>query len=789
MTDSPSDSDVSQRSIRQIPPRPPPRHHLSVSPNNKDRTQKASSLPTSKFTSPPPALPVRRSTILSQDPPPASSLPPPLPTRSQLNTPEVAAIERKAFGSNKLPPPPTRTIALGDKLPPPRRPASPSSEEESAEEDEPKTQAVDLMPDSSTSSRRPPALGFRDGYPEPRIHVHPQTGCIILSGSYAVVGHGHHIKIYDLAVSEAPAFTVDTKELGLKDCKVTCMEIRPTVSTVDRGFLVWIGTKEGHIFELDIRTGTPRGTKYAAHLHPVAHLFRHGRSMISLDESGKTLIFSPDPVDNGDVNLFTTTPRVMRTTDKQDFVKVIDGKLWTAARLEHHGVAAAQRMPVIRVYDIFNPAAAGRSLLPTEHVGPVTSATIIPTQPRMVYVGHEEGYISMWELDTEDGFPACVEVMKVSASDVLSIEGVSDRLWAGSRNGMISAYNVTQRPWVVTNCWSAHAGVPVMKLSVNHFAVSHVGRLCVASVGRDDHMRIWDGLLGSDWIGARYVLWIYASDSDDTYFTDNELVKSETSFSSFHDLTVLVVSWNCDSARPDSLTGENEDFFNDALHSVEYPPDVIVFGLQEVIDLESRKMVAKNVILGGKKKAEDGGLSDKVTGAYKRWYDRLILAVKTAMPNDVPYCVVHTESLVGLFTCIFVKNSKRGMFDDVSITTIKRGMGGRYGNKVLFPVQRRIYPGVELSSRGGSSLALWSEILLCVSSIVIWQQARKQSVAEMRILQACWKIDLCSSQLNTRSHTSAEVTGRWSWIMNSSLYVDLSTREFIAANPNFHMLS
>ena len=181
------------------------------------------------------------------------------------------------------------------------------------------------------------------------------------------------------------------------------------------------------------------------------------------------------------------------------------------------------------------------------------------------------------------------------------------------------------------------------------------------------------------------ILWVCISDSNDTDYKDNELVKSETSFSSFQDLTVLVVSWNCDSARPDSLTGENEEFFNNALHSVDYPPDVIVFGLQEVIDLESRKMVAKNVILGGKKKAEDGGLSDKVTGAYKRWYDRLIIEVRTAMPKDVPYCVVHTESLVGLFTCIFVKNSKRGMFDDVSITTIKRGMGGRYGNKVLFP--------------------------------------------------------------------------------------------------------
>ena len=422
---------------------------------------------------------------------------PPLPTRS-------------ALGVGKLPPPPTRTIALGDKLPPARRPSTPSSDEDSGDEDEQKVQIVDLMPDSSTSSRRPPALGFRDGYSEPKIHVHPHTGCVALSGSHVVVGHQHHIKIYDLAVSEVPSFNLDTKDMGVKDAKVTCMEFRPTVSQVDRGFLLWVGTKEGHIFELDIRTGAVRGTKYAAHLHPITHVFRHGRSMISLDESGKTLVFSPDPDNQEDITLLLTMPRVIRTTEKQDFVKMLDGKLWTAARQEHHG--AGQRLPTIRIYDVFNPASAGRSVLPIEHVGPVRSATIIPSQPRTVYVGHEEGFISIWELDTDDGFPRCVEVMKVSVSDVLSLEGVNDRLWAGSRNGMISAYDVSQRPWLVTNSWIAHPGLPVKDLIVNHYAITKVGRLCVASVGRDEQLRLWDGLLGFDWVGA-YFFWFLVDSS------------------------------------------------------------------------------------------------------------------------------------------------------------------------------------------------------------------------------------------------------------------------------------
>ena len=93
-------------------------------------------------------------------------------------------------------------------------------------------------------------------------------------------------------------------------------------------------------------------------------------------------------------------------------------------------------------------------------------------------------------------------------------------------------------------------------------------------------------------------------------------------------------------------------------------------------------MAAKNVLLGGKKKAEDNGIGDKVTGAYKRWYDRLTAAVRMAMPPTSPYTVIHTENLVGLFTCIFVKNGERAGLGDVAVKTIKRGMGGRYGNKV-----------------------------------------------------------------------------------------------------------
>lgn len=72
----------------------------------------------------------------------------------------------------------------------------------------------------------------------------------------------------------------------------------------------------------------------------------------------------------------------------------------------------------------------------------------------------------------------------------------------------------------------------------------------------------------------------------------------------------------------------------------------------------------------------------KVSRSYKMWHDRLVYAIRVAMPPDCPYSVIHTENLVGLFTCIFVRNSERETLRDMAITTVKRGMGGHYGNKV-----------------------------------------------------------------------------------------------------------
>ncbi|KAF9261315.1 DNase I-like protein [Marasmius fiardii PR-910] len=751
-------------SHRPPPPRPPPRHRPTPDSLPEIITHKPPSpppLPARRGTVeigvpltvsvPPPRHPSASNSVTSLHQPPPSQPPSQPPTPSLyhhhhhhriLSAPNVSSgieniyttspiattptittpNERKTFG--KLPPPPTRTIAPGDKLPPARRAQTPSSDEDDESEDEGdvKGTGVDMLPDSSRSSRRPPHLlqtfaslahGHTAGT-ENRIQVPAHTGYLVMANGRVVVGHSHHLRVWDIVRSvDVPVLDLDLRILG-RDSKVSVTVTALEVRSFAGGSLVWVGTKEGHLIEVNVVTGELTGCKFSAHMHAVLHLFRYGGAMVSVDDSGKVLIFGSH--DEPTTDLLKTTPRVMRITDKLDFAKIIGcGFLWTAGRSEVHCAGTPQRVPIIRVYDLFpvpgtsgsgfcstSPGAApsrtgqGKTILPIEHVGPVTSASVVPTNPGILYVGHEEGFISIWDLGGESGMerelPRCVEVMKVSASDVLSVEGVNDRLWVGSRNGMISAYDVVPRPWLLTNCWSAHPGLPVRQMTVDVWGfVDGKRRLGVVSVGRDERVGLWDGLLTNDWM-------------------EKELMKHEREFSTYRELKLLIVSWNCDSARPDSLTGsrDNVNFLHDVLTSLDGKggPDIIVFGLQEVIDLESRKMAAKNVILGGghgmkkskgltvgvvsSSSSSSGasvdetvllGLSDKVTGAYKRWYDALVLAVRLAMPPDCPYSVVHTESLVGLFSCIFVKHSERGALKDLAITTVKRGMGGRYGNK------------------------------------------------------------------------------------------------------------
>lgn len=481
------DSPQELRPSRTLPPRPPPRSKISV----------LQSTPPFTASHTPPPLPARKTTSVYDDIIPPSSAPAfgisenIAPSETIIEA-SPAVSERKMFGS--LPPPPKRQIGLKDDLPEFKRQQQFSDSSDEEEEEESKTRTD--LPDSSRSSRKPP---YADFYPYPESHISvPHNGVYAVAGSIVAVVSSHTVKLFDLTVSELPLYTLDLKDISPdhRSRKPTSLSFRNSRARGEKATLLWIGTKDGHLFEVDVRSAALVSSKIAAHAQAVTHIFSTGRTMVTMDDNGKALIFAPDS--SQDFVLSSVQARVIRVADKQHFVTLIAGRLWTSAREPHSGTANSSRGPIVRVYDILTLGSSGRSLLPTEHVGTVTCGTMLPSNPGYVYLGHEGGTVTVWTLE---GGPECVDVVKVAMSDILCLAGVNDRVWSGSRAGQISAYDTSQKPWIMTNSWVAHRDVPVTNLSVDPWSIPLVGKLCAVSVGRDEKMRFWDGLLAAGWIG------------------------------------------------------------------------------------------------------------------------------------------------------------------------------------------------------------------------------------------------------------------------------------------------
>lgn len=417
----------------------------------------------------PPRLPTRQATVSG------GTSAPRLPSRiGGISTPPIDFAADQPY---QPPPPPSRNVQAGSSiLSPPRRGSSnpvvglprtrsqdPQADHWSGDDDDDDEDggAVPILnpqakrmledyPDSTNANKRPPAfvpdIRISSSY---QIHSFASYGRHVCTGSY-------HVRVYDTQMSEQPILTVDLKDTGLdfriKEPRVTAMMFRPTSSLGDAGRYLWCGTKDGHLWELDIRTGKVTDTRPGIHGSPVVNIFRHQNHLLTLEESGKLHVFEVGKSAGVDSPVLIRTVRI---SDRFTCAKLICGRLWTATAPPNRSTTnTASKGPTIRVYE---PCAPGtmppaRTLYTSEWTGAVTSATILPLQPSTVYLAHEGGYVSVW--DTEDF--SCIQVLKISSTDILSLEGVGERLWAGNRQGQIHVYDIRDKPWQTTNIWNAH---------------------------------------------------------------------------------------------------------------------------------------------------------------------------------------------------------------------------------------------------------------------------------------------------------------------------------------------
>jgi hypothetical protein len=431
---------------------------------------------------PPPDIPVRRSFDQTR---PAGLA----EANSKIIAPPRRAQTANSFtGPSKSleppkPPPPRNSGEFKRPPPAPARVSAPlaqpysydSDESDNAPEKVPTT-ALTEYPDSSQANRRPPLFpgtlsGIPTGY---------ETKLFAICGDY-ICTTGYVTNVWNvlngkLLMSLSHGDTV----------KATAVAFRPAKDVEDEGKRLWLGTNTGEMHELDIPTQSVIYTKNNAHgRSAIVKIFRYASEMWSMDDDGTLHIWPSD--DTGSPSL-RQAPLTFRMPRGHTFSIVSGSQLWIASSKE------------IRVFKRTADANYFQRMtqdpLSQANVGEVTSGAIVSSQPDRVYFGHTDGKVTIYSKKNFE----CLGIVNVSLYKISSLVGVGDNLWAGYSTGMIYVYDTKSTPWKVLKDWKAH-DKPIAGIVADRTSIWKLDRFQVASLGTDSMLRIWDGMLKSDWLG------------------------------------------------------------------------------------------------------------------------------------------------------------------------------------------------------------------------------------------------------------------------------------------------
>ncbi|KAJ6070913.1 hypothetical protein N7467_012232 [Penicillium canescens] len=503
------------------------------------------------------------------------------------------------------------------------------------EEEQPEEAAISRTdyPDASNANRRPPRL--KSGPRE--IFTKYDTRLLAVCGKY-VCTTGYLTRVWDLTTGEQ----VMSLSHG-ETVKSLSLAFKPGKGLEDEGQRIWLGTSAGDLHEVDIPSQSIVATRSYPSRREVIQILRHKKEMWTFDDEGRLLVWMPD--ETGQPNLqYSYHSAHERVARGHTFSMVVGDKLWLAAGKDVHIYRPNAREDAS--FKVF------KRPLGLQHSGDVTSGTYTTREGGRVYLGHADGKVTVYSSTDY----TCLAVVNVSVYKINCLGFVGDYLWAAYKTGMIYVYDVSTNPWTVKKDWRAHDS-PVSGFVLDTSSVWTMNRLQVTSLGTDNCIRLWDGMLEDDWL-------------------DTRMQQRDVEYCSFREIKATVLTWNAGAVTPGSV--KTSDFIRNAV-TPEDPPEILIFGFQELVDLENKKITAKSLLLGSKKK--ENGEKEHMSRQYRVWIDHLTRSLHECMPLEESYVLLHTANMVGLFTCVFVKHKERHNIKNISASEIKRGMGGLHGNK------------------------------------------------------------------------------------------------------------
>lgn len=496
---------------------------------------------------------------------------------------------------------------------------------------------VTAYPDGSRANRRPPFV--KKGCSELQTKYDPR---IFDACGELVCTSGHLTRVWSLMDGEQLMSLAHTEGV-----RATAVAFKPGTDANTEGTLLWVGTSLGEIMEVEVATQRILQSKGGVHARcDVTHIYRHLNELWTVDESGTIHIWGPDI--DGTPNLSGHPHQSNKLPRGHTFSMVVGDELW-------HATGKAVR--------VFSPSLDGSKPfqvlvrpLTADGAGDISAGTQVKTHPDQVFFGHVDGKVSIFS--TKDY--SCLSVLSVSSWKINALAGVGEYMWAAYNTGKMCVYDMGQQPWVVRKEWQAH-DQPIVKMKADPASSYRLDRLQVISLGADNKVRVWDGLLQDDWL-------------------EEDMKSKDTKYCDFDEIHAHIMTWNAGASTPHSLRYSDGDagFFQELVQS-SGSPDIFVFGFQELVDLEDKTATAKRFLKSSKKK--EGTDQERMSHQYRDWRDFLMKTLDDYMPADDLYHLLQTAPMVGLFTCVFVKSSLRERIRNLSASEVKRGMGGLHGNK------------------------------------------------------------------------------------------------------------
>jgi hypothetical protein len=517
----------------------------------------------------------------------------------------------------------------------PPRMVEEDSDEAEGEMEEPPTARTDY-PDASQANRRPPF--FQSGLQD--LSIKSDARNFDVCGQYLCTT-GWTTRVFDLTSGR------QLMEFSHGETvKILSVVFKPGLELKSEGSRIWIGNNIGELHEIDVATQGLVASNTSHNRREIIRILRHKKDLWTLDDEGKLFIWHAD--ESGTPNL-KYSHQAHRVPKGHTFSMVIRDKLWLASGKE------------IRIYKPGSESsfAVLEAPLVQPGVGDVTSGSYSTQQGGRAYFGHNDGKVTVYSIKDY----VCLGNVKVSDYKINGLAFAGDYLWAAYRTGKIYVYDTSTTPWTVKKDWRAHDG-QVAGLILDPSSIWTLRRLQVTSIGHDQSIRLWDGMLEDDWL-------------------ENAMHEADVEYCAFREIKASVVTWNVGASSPLEVRG---DFICDAIH-IEDPPELLVFGFQEVVDLEDRAVTAKSILGFGKKK--DASKTDQhVSRVYREWRDYLAKCINRYMGINHPYSELHTSSLIGLFQCIFIRHDVRDRVHGLNAADIKCGMKGHYGNKASHSIHR-----------------------------------------------------------------------------------------------------